>query len=294
MSISGPICRKQNGEPGHYLLQDIRDAVVQDANDSEGTGVWANLEAMQAHVPAPSLSAAHYLRLASAGVRQRIDIQKSLGTIPLGTIKIEPSQRSEFLEHLRKAVYGSILACFVQGMATLARADVREGWNLDLEGVTRIWRAGCIIKSDFITDVLERHYQTTPEAHPLCGTEISQEIQKCIPSLKLITLNAIEMDARIPCLSATLEYLKYIGSSSLPTSFTEAQLDSFGSHGFDLKSEPLTELTKGISRSGPSCVHARFNNCRQTYPQLGFSSTPHQWSLRCGHPVNDPWSIMAS
>ena len=248
MSISGPICRKQNGEPGHYLLHDIRDAVVQDANDSEGTGVWANLEAMQAHVPVPSLSAAHYLRLASAGVRQRIDIQKSLGTMPLGTIRIQPPQRSEFLEHLRKAVYGSILACFVQGMATLARADVREGWNLDLEGVARIWRAGCIIKSDYITDLLERHYQTTPEAHPLCGTEISQEIKKCIPSLKLVTLNAIEMDARIPCLSATLEYLKYIGSTSLPTSFTEAQLDSFGSHGFDLKSEPLTELTKGILR----------------------------------------------
>lgn len=249
VAISGPICRRKNGEPGHYLLHDIRDTVVQDANDSEGTGVWANLEAMQAHVPVPSLSAAHYLRLASAEVKQRIEIEKSLGAMSLGTIEIEPSQRGAFLEHLRKAVYVSILACFVQGMATLARADVREAWNLDLKGVARIWRAGCIIKSDYITDLLERHYEKHPAIHPLCGEEISSDIKKCISSLQMIVLKGIEMGARVPCLGATLEYLKYIGSTNLPTSFTEAQLDSFGAHGFDLKSEPVTELTKGTSRA---------------------------------------------
>ena len=42
VAISGPICREKYQDGNGYLLHDIRDAVVQDANDSEGTGVWAN------------------------------------------------------------------------------------------------------------------------------------------------------------------------------------------------------------------------------------------------------------
>jgi hypothetical protein len=53
VNTSGPICRERYQDGNGYLLHDIRDAVVQDANDSEGTGVWANLEAMKAHVPTP-------------------------------------------------------------------------------------------------------------------------------------------------------------------------------------------------------------------------------------------------
>ena len=57
VSISGPICRTKNVTGDGFLLHQIRDAVVQDANDSEGTGSWANVQAIESHVPAPSLTA---------------------------------------------------------------------------------------------------------------------------------------------------------------------------------------------------------------------------------------------
>jgi 6-phosphogluconate dehydrogenase len=37
--------------------------------DNEGTGVWSNEEAIK-HVPAPTLSTAHFLRIASADREQ--------------------------------------------------------------------------------------------------------------------------------------------------------------------------------------------------------------------------------
>jgi 6-phosphogluconate dehydrogenase len=230
-------------------LHDIRDAVVQDANDSEGTGVWANLEAMKAHVPTPSLSAAHYLRLASADILLRDSINTSLGTISPSRLDMEVDQKAVFLEDLRKAVYAAILACFIQGLDLLARVNAREGWGVNLQHVARIWRAGCIIKSDYITDLFERHYVRNPGRHPLCGEEIATEVKRCWPSLKQVVLKGVEVDAHVPCLSATLEYLKYSGSTDLPTNFTEAQLDCFGAHGFDLKSEPIGILSKGRSIS---------------------------------------------
>ena len=48
-------------------------------------------------------------------------------------------------------------------------------------------------------------------------------------------LKATEADAHIPSLSASLEYVKYPGSTDLLTQFMEAELDYFGSHMFDLE-----------------------------------------------------------
>lgn len=245
MAISGPICRTRHVNGKEYLLHQIRDTVVQDANDSEGTGVWANLEAISRHVPAPTLTTAHYLRIASANYDQRVSISKTLGTAIPSRIGLSAAQKEEFLKVLHRAVYAAVLSCFVQGLDLLMCASAKEGWNIKLDEVVRIWRAGCIIKSDAITDLLERHYATNPGQHPLAGDEIANEIKPCLTALKSIVLRSIGADACVPALSATLDYLKYSGSTDLPTSFVEAQLDAFGAHGYQLKSEPYESLSKG-------------------------------------------------
>jgi len=58
------------------------------------------------------------------------------------------------------------LACFIQGLDLSARVNAREGWGVNLQHVARIWRAGCIIKSDYIMDLFERHYVQNPGRHP--------------------------------------------------------------------------------------------------------------------------------
>lgn len=245
MAISGPICRTRSEDGKSFLVHEIRDAVVQDANDSEGTGVWANLEAVSAHTLAPSLSAAHFLRIASASVSQRNLVQESLGTTSPCAMPLEESQKATFLEDLRKAVYVSVLACFIQGLDLLSRTSEAQGWNIKIDQVVRIWRAGCIIKSDYITDLFEHHYASNPDRHPLCGKVISGEIKKSWPSLKHVMLKGLDADAHLPCLGATLEYLKYSSSTDLPTSFMEAQLDAFGAHGFEFKDEKIGDMSKG-------------------------------------------------
>lgn len=50
-----------------------------------------------------------------------------------------------------------------------------------------------------------------------------------------------------PTLSASLEYFKYCGGKHLPTQFMEAELDYFGSHNYDMKSEGDGEVKKGES-----------------------------------------------
>lgn len=227
------------------MLHEIRDAVVQDANDSEGTGTWANVQAVESHVPAPSLTAAHYLRIASSRIEQRRAVQQALKTTTPEQFQTMSAERSETLQNLGHAVYLSTLMCFVQGLDILERESEKEHWNVNIPRVLDIWKAGCIIKSDAILELFQASYAEGQHTHLLCAPLIAQEARDHQPFLKKIVLQSITADAHVPCLSATLEYLKYMSSTDLPTSFTEAQLDSFGAHGYDLKSEAVRHLLKG-------------------------------------------------
>ena len=77
---------------------------------------------------------------------------------------------------------------------------------------------------------------------------VSQALIDNYPALKSIVLKATEWDAVIPSLSASLEYLKYCGSTALPTQFMEAELDYFGAHAYDrphTKGEDPGKASKG-------------------------------------------------
>jgi 6-phosphogluconate dehydrogenase len=245
VSISGPICRTKSPIGTSSLLHQIRDAVVQDANDSEGTGSWANVQAVESHVPAPSLTAAHYLRIASSRIEQRAAVSSSIDNCAPTQLHLKEPERAEILRHLGHAIYLSTLMCFVQGLDVMERENEKEKWGINIPRVLEIWKAGCIIKSDAISEILQASYAEGPHVHRLCKPQIAEEVKRHRLSLKKFVLQVIELNAHVPCLSATLEYLKYIGGTDLPTSFTEAQLDSFGAHGYDLKSEPVRHLMKG-------------------------------------------------
>ena len=74
---------------------------------------------------------------------------------------------------------------------------------------------------------------------------IAIELKSNFSALKRVVAMGVETSAIIPSISATLEYLKFSVNTILPTQFYEAQLDYFGKHMFDLKSEPAGEPVTG-------------------------------------------------
>ncbi len=249
VSIGIDICRTKD-ETGAYVLANVRDKVVQDVDETEGTGTWTCEEGVHKHVPIPTIAAAHLFRLASADAARRIAINKSFngGTKP-SHIKLEtPHEKSlpAFIEDLRMATYASFLMAFAQGLHLIKTASKEYDWNLDFTNIIQLWRGGCIIQSDYISDLLEKVYHRNDHDDDdlLSNKEIGDELGKAWPSLKNVVLKSIEADAYIPSLSASLEYYKYSGSTDLPTQFMEAELDYFGGHMYDLKSaEPGKPVT---------------------------------------------------
>ena len=254
LSIGGDICTryyKSDDISSGHVLDEIEDKVVQDADDTEGTGVWTVQEAARAHVAAPTIAVAHLFRIASAHRRERLAFDQLVRLEKPKLAEKIREKTTEFIEALRGAVYVGFLACFAQGCHLIAATSREKHWHIQMSEIIRIWRHGCIIQSDYIADLLQPIFANDEKSHDepmeniLLSQTVASEIEKYYPSLKNVVVTAIEHGAHVPALSASLEYFKYMSSSELPTKFMEAQLDYFGAHAYDLKSEHAMEIKKG-------------------------------------------------
>lgn len=254
VKIAGEICTRhyKGDDPSSgHVLDDIEDKVVQDADNSECTGVWAVEEAAKIHVSAPTIAAAHLFRVASANRRDRIALDKLVKLEkPRLADKLENST-DEFIEDLRGAVYIAFLSSFIQGCNIISTTSQEKKWHIKMSDVIRIWRAGCIVQSDYIADLLQplylNHEKSKNESltNILLTKPVAVDVEKYYSKLKRVVLLGIEYGAHVPALTASLEYFKYVSSTELPTKFMEAELDYFGAHAYDLKSEHALDVKKG-------------------------------------------------
>jgi len=249
VKIGAEICEAKDKQ-GHHVLGDVQDKVVQDIDGSEGTGIWSNTQATSLHVPAPTLSTAHYLRIVSAyrGVRKHVKESFHGSFLPQKFSFADSKEHEAFIEDLRKAVYTTCLAAYVQGISIIDVADKQNKWAINFGNIVQIWRSGCIIQADHISSLLAAIFHpssTSPHKNHnlLFEPAIVSDLKSGFESLKKICLKGTEMNAIIPSMSATLEYLKYSGNLELPTQFYEAELDYFGKHMYDSK-----KLDEGLDK----------------------------------------------
>lgn len=234
---------------GDSVLATVRDKVVQDVDESEGTGVWTCQEAVSLHVPATTILAAHLFRCASADAARRAAVCKVMATggdLPQPN-RINGVDQHAFIDALRSTTYFGFLSCFAQGLSVLRERDCERGWNINYRSVLQTWRGGCIIQADHVLDILEKMYSSNEADidNIYANPDVAMELLQCASSTKQVVLRAVEADLPIPAISQSLEHFKYIGSTQLPTQFMEAELDYFGKHMYDTWHEPPGGPKKG-------------------------------------------------
>lgn len=259
LNIGADICHRKktakgdgHGEgvdpAGGYVLDDVLDKVVQDDDNTEGTPLWSIMESALRHVASPTLASAHYMRVASGNRNQRVRVAKKLNLPEPKSFEVK--DKKDFLEKLRRAVYASFLSSYCQGLELIARASADEGWGVDLGKCMQIWRAGCIIQSEAIADMLQPILDQDVQIMNIkLIDEISRDLHDNFAALKEVVLRCTEFDACIPSLSASLEYLKYESSTMMPTQFMEAEMDYFGAHSYNKPGQPGED--PGLVKKGP-------------------------------------------
>lgn len=202
-------------------------------DDTEGTGYWTIMEAARNHVSAPTIADAHFMRIASSNRKEHMDVSKHLN-IPMKNSSTMPSIKDKptFIKHVRRTTYATFLASFVQGLHLLARQSVNAHWNIDLEKCIKLWRAGCIIQSEFISDLLQPVVDGKDEdvLNLLEFEAVAKEFERTFESSREVVGLGVRYDAYLPSISSTFSWINYIACDHLPTQFMEAELDYSGAH----------------------------------------------------------------
>jgi 6-phosphogluconate dehydrogenase len=144
-----------------------------------------------------------------------------------------PGDRPVLLNQLGRALYSALILTYAQGMALLAAASDKYGYQLDLEAVARLWRGGCIIRAALLEDIREAFKTKKDLSNLLLDPTLSRKVIEHQEDLRQVVSLAAESGVPAPGLMVSLGYLDAYRSAWLPTNLVQAQRDYFGSHTYE-------------------------------------------------------------
>jgi 6-phosphogluconate dehydrogenase len=202
--------------------------MILDQAGQKGTGKWSVIEAQQMGVPATAIEAAVAARVLSSMKSQRIAAQKVFGSeagnVPSG---------ADFLNDLELALFAAKIGAYAQGFAVMSEASKEFGWSLPMPTIAKIWRAGCIIRSQFLDEITSA-FTATPDAENLIMTPaFSAMVKEALPALRRVVAAAVTAGLPVPALSSALSYFDAYRQARGTANLIQAQRDFFGAHGFD-------------------------------------------------------------
>ena len=139
IGITARILERKDEGGGQSLVDMILDEAKQ-----KGTGMWTAQDAMELRVPVPTIGSAVAMRDLSDLREERLEAAQVL----TGPERDLHEEKEGFVGRLGRAEGVSMAILYAQGMAQLRQASDTYGYGLNLEEVARIWRGGCIIRSD--------------------------------------------------------------------------------------------------------------------------------------------------
>ncbi|OAA60600.1 Dehydrogenase, multihelical [Niveomyces insectorum RCEF 264] len=116
-----------------------------------------------------------------------IGVAKALGGSmnPRAIQTKDTEDRDRLLRDLHDATYAAFFLAFGQGLHTIEHASQEQRWGLTYLDVLQLWRGGCIIRSDYIIDLLETVYRSTEveKTNLLAHPRIAEPLRATFPAL---------------------------------------------------------------------------------------------------------------
>ncbi len=203
--------------------------VIVDSAGQKGTGRWAVIEAQMMGVPATAIEAAVAARSLSSMLKERGVADKLYSKLNKARSLGDPAS---LIDKLELALFAGKIAAYAQGFAVLEAASKEFSWNLPMATIARIWRAGCIIRSQFL-DTIATAYEKTPDlTNLLVAPAFVTMMQDATPALRHIVARGAQDALPLPALSSALNYFDSYRQTRGTASLIQAQRDFFGAHGF--------------------------------------------------------------
>ncbi len=204
--------------------------VILDRAGQKGTGKWAVIEAQTMGISASTIEAAVDARVLSSMKTERTTAEQAY---KIARKKITPKSRTAFLKQLEAALYAGKIAAYAQGFAVMEQASAEFKWNLPLGTIAKIWREGCIIRSQFLGLITEAYKASKGQGNLLLAPEFLNMMKTSHGALRSVIAEAAMAGTPTPALSNALSYFDTYRKSRGTANLIQAQRDFFGAHGFE-------------------------------------------------------------
>lgn len=226
IEITAEVLNAKDPKTGNAMVDMIVDSAGQ-----KGTGKWSVIEAQMMGIPATAIEAAVAARSLSSFKAEREAAEALYG--PLKTrfrAKINPA----FLLQLELALFAAKICAYAQGFAVMEAASKEFGWNLPMATIAKIWRAGCIIRSQFLDTISGSYKKKDKPINLLAALQFIKMMKQGHGPLRKTVALAAEAGIPVPALSSALSYFDSYRQGRGVANLIQAQRDFFGAHGFDV------------------------------------------------------------
>lgn len=224
IEITASVLSAKDAETGKPMVDVILDRAGQ-----KGTGRWSAIEAQSLGVPATAIEAAVAARSLSAMKAEREAAEQHFG-VPAPFAGPVSEQTLGMLEG---ALFAGKIVAYAQGFAVLAAASREFDWNLPLATVARIWRAGCIIRSQFLGEIAAAFEEDQGDGNLLATPAFANLMEAAHPHLREVVARSAIEALPAPSLSAALSHFDTFRRARGTANLIQAQRDYFGAHGFE-------------------------------------------------------------
>ena len=224
----------------HLLIDDIKDEAR-----AKGTGKWTSQVAMDLQAPIPTIDTAVAMRDLSKYKELRV---KAAGIYEkeIPSLSVD---NAAFLKSLEQAFYFNMIISYAQGMQLLSNASAEYKYDLHLDEIAKIWRGGCIIRSEFLNDIYNAYQKDSKLAHLLLDGGISKIINEVVAGSRTVVSAVTAAGVAAPAYASCLSYFDAFRSARMPSNLIQAQRDYFGAHTYELIGKEGTFHTQWVPKS---------------------------------------------
>jgi len=229
IDITADILAHKDPETGNALVEMILDTAEQ-----KGTGKWTSQIALDMGVSAPTIADAVFARTMSAMQAERVLASKLLkGPQPQAAQNL-----AEVLPKIQGALLAAKICAYAQGFALIKAGDQEHDWQLPMDKVASVWRAGCIIRARLLEDIRRAFANQHDLTNLLIDEHFARLMAKCQQDLREVVAMAALSGVAVPALMSALSYYDGYRTERLPANLLQAQRDYFGAHTYQRLDKP--------------------------------------------------------
>lgn len=216
--------RKDDQGTNGYIVDKILDKA-----GNKGTGKWTSQSSLDLGVPLPLITESVFARFISTYKDERV---KASSILSGPEVKFT-GDKAEIVEKIRQALYFSKIMSYAQGFAQLRQASKEYDWDLPYGTIAQIWRAGCIIRAEFLQNITDAFDKDADLENLLLDEYFIDITKRYQAAVRDVVSLAVQAGIPVPTFTSAISYYDSYRSANLPANLIQAQRDYFGAHKYE-------------------------------------------------------------